>query len=173
MAWHLGAGTDKVARYLRLKFNSLQTHSNELVDVPPSWSLDYLTEVDLAANILYQAYNNQGSFDFPFPISLIDIRTVCAEWDMVRYSDHIIGHRKIGDDLEENLKAKFPPLFVNPKLCILPGIVTDKFGKVLVWYLPAILQPARQVMIHFSCLYTSQCIVRHLFLTALDHWRRY
>jgi len=67
MAWHIGVGTDKVAKYLRRKFDSLQTHSNELVDMPPSWNLDYLIEVDLAANILYRAYNNQGiSFFFHF-----------------------------------------------------------------------------------------------------------
>jgi len=104
-------------------------------------------------------------------VGLIDIGAVSTEWDAVRYSDHIIGRRKIGEDLEARLKVKFPPLFDDPKLCILPGVVTDKFGKVLVWYLPAILQPARQVIHHFL-MYVSQYIARHLFSKALSHWRR-
>jgi len=82
-------------------------------------------------------------------VGLIDTPAVRTEWDAVRYSDHIIGRRKFGEDLEAKLKVKFPPLFHDPKLCILPSIVTDKFGKVLVWYLPAILQPARQVILQF------------------------
>ena len=65
------------------------------------------------------------------------------------YSDHIIGHRKIEEDLEVKLKVKFPPLFDDPKLCIFSSAVMDKFGKVLVWYLPGILQPTRQVILHF------------------------
>ena len=67
MAWHLGGHTDEVSKYLRLKFSRLQTCSTELVHVPPRWSLDYLTEVDLAANILYQAYQNQGTFGVLIP----------------------------------------------------------------------------------------------------------
>ena len=64
---------------------------------------------------------------------------------MVRYADHIIGRRNIGADMEAKLKARFPPLTHDSTLHIIPGIVVDKFGKVLVWYLPGILQPARQV----------------------------
>jgi len=67
MAWHIGGDTDKVAQYLRIKFSHLQTGSNELMGVPPSWSLEYLTEVDLVANVLYQAYNNRGTFWLPVP----------------------------------------------------------------------------------------------------------
>ena len=68
---------------------------------------------------------------------------------MVRYADQIIGRRNIAADVECKLKAKFPPLFHDPTLHIVPGIVVDKFGKVLVWYLPGILQPARQVNLFY------------------------
>ena len=74
MAWHLGGQTDDVSKYLRLKFSRLHTGSIELPDMPRRWSLDYLTEVDLAAHILYQAYNNQGSFRCLIPnLGLINI----------------------------------------------------------------------------------------------------
>ena len=74
MAWKIGGHTDDVSRYLRLKFNRLQTRSTELMDVPGPWTLDYLTEVDLAAHILHQAYNQQGSFRPVIPkLGLIDI----------------------------------------------------------------------------------------------------
>ena len=74
MAWKIGGHTDDVSRYLHLKFNRLQTRSTELMDVPGPWTLDYLTEVDLVAHILHQAYNQQGSFRPVIPkLGLIDI----------------------------------------------------------------------------------------------------
>ncbi len=78
---------------------------------------------------------------------------------MVRYADHIIGRRNIAADVEAKLKAKFPPLYQDSTLPIVPGMVVDKFGKVLVWYLPGILQPARQVNLFCSLFAHANVLV--------------
>lgn len=70
---------------------------------------------------------------------------VRTTWDADRYADFIIGHSTINEATEARLKAEFPPLFSEPTLLVQPGIITDIFGKILVWYLPAILHPRRQV----------------------------
>jgi len=58
-------------------------------------------------------------------------------------------------DLQAKLKACFLSIFPDLQLIISPGIVADKFGKVLVWYFPATLQPQRKVCYFFcdACMY--------------------
>jgi hypothetical protein len=174
IACSIGGETEQVADYLRIKFIRLQTHSNELMDVPRSWSLEYLTEVDLAANVLYQAYQNPGTLFFSPHIGFLFLfNSVRTGWDGDRYSDAIIGRKCVGPDLEAKLKANFPPISSDCQLRISPGVILDKFGKVLLWYLPAILQPTRQAIsfFFFLCLYGFPFFSRYNFLRALSPWR--
>lgn len=53
--------TEQVAQYLRKKFHNLWVQGYDTDLVPPmEWSLDYLMEVDLAANIIWKAFQNQS-----------------------------------------------------------------------------------------------------------------
>jgi hypothetical protein len=50
----------------------------------------------------------------------------------------------MNDNLEEILRKNFKPLKVN-HLEITPCTIADRHGQVLLWYLPNILRPERQV----------------------------
>ena len=78
---------------------------------------------------------------------------VSTDWNIVHYADNIAGRGKITDQMENKLKAQYKPIYSEPTLCVEPGIVTDLFGKVLVWYLPSILHPHSQVCTNpITCL---------------------
>ena len=64
---------------------------------------------------------------------------------MRRYADHIgLKYSGLNDELEESLRRTFKPLEDN-RLQISPCTITDRHGQVLLWYLPNILRPERQV----------------------------
>jgi hypothetical protein len=46
--------------------------------------------------------------------------------------------------MENPLQEQFPPLGVNIQE-FKPSIILDSEGRILMWYLPGILSPARQV----------------------------
>jgi hypothetical protein len=48
-------------------------------------------------------------------------------------------------DREEKLQKNFKPLKNDYYLEIRPCTITDRHGKMLLWYLPNILRPERQV----------------------------
>jgi len=50
----------RVARYLSAKFWQLRKGTGELLFIENHWKLDYVAELDLAANILHQAMENQS-----------------------------------------------------------------------------------------------------------------
>jgi hypothetical protein len=50
----------------------------------------------------------------------------------------------INDNLDEMLKKIFKPLKDN-HLQITPCTIADRHGQILLWYLPNILRPERQV----------------------------
>jgi hypothetical protein len=58
----LADDTQRVAEYLASKFNCLRGLGckRDLV-VPAGWSLDYLIEVDLAANVMLRAFRNRSN----------------------------------------------------------------------------------------------------------------
>ena len=63
----------------------------------------------------------------------------------MHYTDNITGRTRLPDDTEIKLQSQYKPIYSEPILSVRPGIVTDLFGKILVWYLPSILHPDRQV----------------------------
>jgi hypothetical protein len=44
------------------------------------------------------------------------------------------------------MQKSFKPLETSPHLEITPCTIADRHGKLLVWYLPNILRPERQVL---------------------------
>ena|ERR1700684_762788 len=53
--------TEMVAQYLCKKFHNLRVRGYDTEVLPPmQWSLEYLMEVDLAANIIWRAFWNQS-----------------------------------------------------------------------------------------------------------------
>ena len=54
--------TEQVARYMQDKFQNLQV-SGDGTDIRSltEWSLEYLIEVDLAANIIWRSFQNQSN----------------------------------------------------------------------------------------------------------------
>jgi hypothetical protein len=68
-------------------------------------------------------------------------------WDVQRYADHI-GLRNTGigrEDWEEALLRIFRPVENAPCLEVMPCTITDRHRRLLLWYLPHILRPERQV----------------------------
>lgn len=59
-----GGETRQVSTYLKAKFALLQSGASDTLTVPVTWSLEYLIEVDLVANVLHKAYHNEGIFLF-------------------------------------------------------------------------------------------------------------
>jgi hypothetical protein len=150
LAMDIHGESGRVARYISAKFKQLREQTDELLSIEDHWDMEYLAELDLAANILHQAMENQSTH---FPILHLDNNninvdihfSVSTDWNIVHYADNITGRSKIGEEMEKKLMAQYKPIFSEPTLCIEPGIVTDLFGKILVWYLPTILHPRRQV----------------------------
>jgi len=59
LAMDIHGEAGRVANYLSAKFRQLKNRRNELLHIEDHWDLDYLTELDLAANVLHQAMENQ------------------------------------------------------------------------------------------------------------------
>ena len=70
-----------------------------------------------------------------------------TSWSVKDYTDELrrISPRCTGlnNGLEEKLLKSFPPL--QNETFMSSGVVTDKNGLILMWYLPRILTPKRQV----------------------------
>jgi hypothetical protein len=75
---------------------------------------------------------------------------VKTDWNIVHYADNITGRGAISEELEKKLRAQYKPIYPEPTLCVDPSVVTDLFGKLLVWYLPSILHPDRQVRVQIQ-----------------------
>ena len=72
---------------------------------------------------------------------------VSTVWDVQRYADHInLKNTGIGNnDREEALSRMFKPIENAPSLEVMPSTITDRHHRLLLWYLPNILTPERQV----------------------------
>lgn len=71
---------------------------------------------------------------------------VSTDWDVRRYADHFgVKYPGTTSDREETMQKRFKPLKTN-HLEITPCTITDRHGRLLVWYLPNILRPERQVL---------------------------
>ena len=80
------------------------------------------------------------------------ILTVSTQLDVRRYANHIgLKHSGISDDVAEKLQRLFKPLKAD-HLKITPCIITDRHGHILLWYLPNILRPERQVRTHIHMI---------------------
>jgi len=84
--------------------------------------------------VVWQILNCNINVTFRLPVQ--------TKWDVERYADVMMGRR---GDKEAKLKKEFPPLTADPTLSVEPGVIADMFGKIMVWYLPGILHPSRQV----------------------------
>jgi hypothetical protein len=84
--------------------------------------------------VVWQILNCNINVTFQLPVR--------TKWDVERYADVMMGRR---GDKEAKLKKEFPPLMADPTLSVEPGVIADMFGKIMVWYLPGILHPSRQV----------------------------
>lgn len=73
------------------------------------------------------------------------ILTASTHWDVRRYADHIgLKYSGMNNELEESLRRIFKPL-KDSHLQISPCTIADRHGQVLLWYLPNVLRPERQV----------------------------
>jgi hypothetical protein len=68
-------------------------------------------------------------------------------WSVQEYTDELRRNspRCSGqnENLEERILRMFPP--TEKELVVLPAVVTDKNGLVLLWYLPGLLSRRRRV----------------------------
>jgi hypothetical protein len=74
------------------------------------------------------------------PVSLLTHYLDKVDWDIVRFADRVKNTRPRPDGepaLEDLNLAKY---FTNPELGDLdePSTIVDKFGRIIVWYLPGI-----------------------------------
>ncbi|KAF8816368.1 hypothetical protein BYT27DRAFT_7248436 [Phlegmacium glaucopus] len=123
--------TCTVATYMQTKFPSvlLSTLGMEQPDLeiqhPHGWSVEFVLDVDLALDVLARAFHNQ----------------VSTNWDVRQYADHVgVKFTGITTDHEEVLQRSFKPLKKNYHLQIAPCTITDRHGRMMLWYLPNILQ---------------------------------
>jgi hypothetical protein len=118
---------------------------------PQSWSLDFAMDVDWALDVIARAFHNEGFVSWLLtPMHFLLISTVSTQWDVERYADHIgLKYSGMNDQLEETLRNMFKPLQVN-HLEITPCMITDRHGRILLWYLPNILRPERQVRLYIQ-----------------------
>jgi hypothetical protein len=70
-------------------------------------------------------------------------------WDADRYADHITPLQTgFNEAAETRLTNRYPPLYQKPYPVIIePTTITDKHGNCLVWHLPGIVSPERQVSV--------------------------
>jgi hypothetical protein len=62
LAMDIHGEAGRVANYLSAKFRQLRNRRNELLHIEDHWDMDYLAELDLAANILHLAVENQRKY---------------------------------------------------------------------------------------------------------------
>jgi len=79
----------------------------------------------------------------------INIRIEQTEWRIGDYEARLIqkGSRCSGQNetVEAELMAEFPPIKQALGQEDRPLVISDVDGKILVWYLPGLISPARQV----------------------------
>lgn len=96
-----------------------------------------------------------------------DIWSAQIDLDVTRLADRIKNTRaQETDSLEDLNLLKY---FQMPELGLLtePAVIVDKFGKIVVWYLPDILYSQMTVsFFHFSFLYKDNTLIWFLLHTA-------
>jgi hypothetical protein len=145
--------TSTVATYMQAKFPMVLLETSpplghpDFIPHPAGWSLDFALEVDLALDVIARAFRNQGAcFFLAFQYDLNGCQLASTDWDVRRYADRItMKYPGIGEEFEETMQKSFKPLKTSYHLEVTPCTITDRHGWVLVWYLPNILRPERQV----------------------------
>jgi hypothetical protein len=141
-----------VATYMKAKFPSVlhsvinMAYPDVNIQYPDSWPLEFAVEVDQALDVLARAFHNQGFCVFFHQKACNWPQLVSTTWDVRRYADHIgLRHPGTSNEFEDVMQRQFKPLKTSHHLEITPCTITDRHGSLLVWYLPNILQPERQV----------------------------
>jgi hypothetical protein len=144
--------TSAVATYMKARFPSV-LHS--IVDMPypdvnirhpNSWPLEFAVEVDHALDVIARAFHNQGFCVFSHQKAFNRPQLASTSWDARRYADRIgLKHPGTANEFEDTMQRQFKPLNISHHLEITPCTITDRHGSLLVWYLPNILLPERQV----------------------------
>lgn len=146
-----------VAGYMKAQFLLMQNGglSDTSVSHPKRWTLDFAIEADQALNVILHAIKNQGAWSglVVGRMYVNGIWQVSTVWDVQRYADHInLKNTGIGrDDQEEALSRMFKPVENAPTLEVRPCTITDRHRRILLWYLPNILTPERQVNMQRFC----------------------
>jgi hypothetical protein len=67
-----------------------------------------------------------------------------VDWDVMRFADRVKNTRPRPDGKPAVEDLKLDKFFRNPELGDLdePTTIIDKFGRIIVWYLPGILHPS-------------------------------
>lgn len=144
--------TAGVADYMKAQFPLMQSSGlpGAGVSHPTHWTLDFAIEVDHALSVIFCAVQKQGAESELVVPNVCDWKLallVSTAWDVQRYADHI-GLKNTGtgrEELEEALLRMFKPVENAPSLEVMPCTITDRHGRYLLWYLPNILKPERQV----------------------------
>jgi len=142
--------TDEVASYLRQKLTAVLASGEPSIYVssPLTWNHEFLAECDRAVSVIAAALKYTGKILKHRYISLTpDLER--TSWDARRYSDKV-GMRNAGQNAnsESLLQTSFPPIHEPAKYEIKPMVIINKFGSILLWYLPGILSNNRQVRAH-------------------------
>lgn len=141
--------TQEIAQYLTTKFQALLQQDHDMhVSFPTHWNLHFLHEVDQIALVLFEAFNNQsGTLNYLSLLQTISLTNVVqTSWDASRYCDGI-GAAMTGlqSAAEQKLCQRFRPIYDPPVHAAKPFVITDKHRNGLVWYLPNLISPKRQV----------------------------
>ena len=123
--------------------------------------------------VVARAFLNPG-MSFLYSVHLLFLITVLdtlTGWNMTLYSkmakgannidgsDHV--PESIPQDEKEKLEESFDPIFVGHK--DIPSVITDMHGRIVAWFLPNIIHPARVVcLIHFTLSQIIKTISRLL-----------
>lgn len=114
---------------------------------PSSLSVSLVADCAYAASVIAHACISQGLHIVLFFVSLPNFFAVNVEMDAVRYSERLnrLCDRVVNDDVQLHQFGHDTERAIQLDL---PSVITDKFGVVLLWYLPNILSPQRQVRLH-------------------------
>jgi hypothetical protein len=135
--------TEIIASYLKAVF--VAELRGDADNVPlPDWSmnqLDLLEECNYASKMLVQATKNLSEcIEFLDEILTRPNHSGCMSWSVIDYLEVL---RAGGKGLEENLRQIFPSNTM--EMIYKPCIVVDSDGKILLWYLPRMIDLKRRV----------------------------
>ena len=139
--------TVNLSAYLRARFVMEMGGKNGELQMPTTFSLDFLEECHFAVRLVVRAIRSQSDDRFQNHGDDCQITDITAtertQWSV---TDYINDLRKYGftELHEKRRKQKFPPCGQN-ELVSEGCVVADVNGVILMWYLPGLVSPRRQV----------------------------